>query len=75
MFGIIAVVAICVWIVLTVVIVRRRGRDEAVKQTHGNLRVELIWTPIPAVIVVVLFYLTMQTTRRPSRATSHSRWT
>jgi cytochrome c oxidase subunit II len=38
---------------------RRRG-DELPTQTHGNNRLELTWTVIPTVIVLVLFVLTLQ---------------
>jgi cytochrome c oxidase subunit 2 len=62
-FAILAGVLLTVWIWLLLAIVRYRKRPEsAVKQTHGSLRIELIWTLIPAIIVAVLFYLTIQTT-------------
>ncbi|HSK35696.1 MAG TPA: cytochrome c oxidase subunit II transmembrane domain-containing protein, partial [Actinomycetota bacterium] len=38
----------------------RRRDDELPKQTHGNNRLELAWTLIPTVIVLVLFVFTMQ---------------
>jgi cytochrome c oxidase subunit 2 len=38
---------------------RRRG-DELPTQTHGNNRLELTWTVIPTVIVLILFVLTIQ---------------
>jgi cytochrome c oxidase subunit 2 len=61
--AILSVVAITVWVVLTIVIVRYRRRPEAeVKQTHGNTTIEIVWTAIPAVIVAVLFFLTIRTT-------------
>ena len=37
----------------------RRRDDELPKQTHGNNRLELLWTLIPAVIVLVLFGFTL----------------
>lgn len=56
-------VAITVWVILTIVIIRYRRRPESlVKQTHGNLTIEIVWTAIPAVIVAVLFFLTIRTT-------------
>lgn len=55
-------VAIVVWTVLTIVIVRgRRRRDSDVRQTHGNMTIEILWTAIPAVIIAVLFTLTIRT--------------
>ena len=38
----------------------RRRDDELPKQTHGNNRLELLWTAIPAVIVLVLFAFTLR---------------
>ena len=38
----------------------RRRDDELPTQTHGNNRLELIWTAIPTVIVLVLFVFTIQ---------------
>jgi cytochrome c oxidase subunit 2 len=46
-------------VVWSVVRYRRRD-DELPTQTHGNNRLELTWTLIPTVIVLVLFVLTMQ---------------
>jgi cytochrome c oxidase subunit II len=53
-----------VWLILAIVKFRRRLPDSEVKQTHGNLKVEAVWVAIPAVIVIVLFTLTMLTTGR-----------
>ena len=38
---------------------RRRG-DELPKQVHGNNRLELTWTLIPLLLVIVLFVVTIQ---------------
>ena len=45
-------------VVWSVIRYRRRG-DELPKQTHGNNRLELTWTLIPTVIVLVLFVFTI----------------
>jgi cytochrome c oxidase subunit 2 len=42
-------------------LVRYRRRDDQLPtQTHGNNRLELLWTLIPTVIVLVLFVFTLQ---------------
>jgi cytochrome c oxidase subunit 2 len=42
-------------------VVRYRRRDDALPtQTHGNNRLELTWTLIPTVIVLILFVFTLQ---------------
>ena len=62
-FGILSGVLLVVWIWLALAIIRgRRNPESRAKQTHGDLRVEAIWTIIPAIIVAVLFYLTVHTT-------------
>jgi cytochrome c oxidase subunit II len=48
--------ALVIW---SMVRYRRRG-DELPKQTHGNNKLELAWTLIPTVIVLVLFVFTIQ---------------
>lgn len=41
-------------------VIRYRGRrEELPPQTHGNLRLEVLWTALPAVLVVVLFGATV----------------
>jgi cytochrome c oxidase subunit 2 len=63
-FSILSIVLITVWVLLTYVIVRFRKRPESeASQTKGNLRIEIIWTLIPAIIVIVLFVLTVRTTQ------------
>ena len=64
-FAILAVVLVVVWGLLTFVIIKYRRRPEAeVSQTRGNLTIEIVWTLIPALIITVLFVLTVQTTRQ-----------
>ena len=46
-------------VIWSVVRYRRRG-DELPTQTHGNNKLELTWTLIPTVIVLVLFVFTIQ---------------
>jgi cytochrome c oxidase subunit 2 len=49
-----------VWSVL-----RYRRRDDRLpEQTHGNFVMEVVWTAIPAIIVGVLFVMSMQTLAR-----------
>ena len=63
-FAILSVVLLTVWALLAIVIIRGRRRPEAMaSQTEGNWVIEVIWTLIPAVIIVILFALTIRTTR------------
>jgi cytochrome c oxidase subunit 2 len=51
-----------VWALATIAILRgRRSRADAPEQTHGNVRIEALWTAIPLVTVLVLFVLTVRT--------------
>ncbi len=64
-FAILAVVLFTVWGLLAYVIIRNRKRPESeASQTKGNLRIEIVWTAIPTVIVIVLFILTVRTTEQ-----------
>ena len=64
-FGILAFVLITVWAILAFdILTGRKRREEDASQTRGNLRIEIIWTAIPAIIVTVLFVLTVITTER-----------
>jgi cytochrome c oxidase subunit 2 len=64
-FLILSLVLATVWALLAIVIVRFRNRSEAdVSATRGNLKIEIVWTLIPTVIVVVLFILTVRTTQQ-----------
>jgi cytochrome c oxidase subunit 2 len=51
----------------SVVRYRRRG-DALPVQTHGSTRLELTWTVLPAILVVVLFVATYQTQQRVTAA-------
>jgi cytochrome c oxidase subunit II len=56
------IVAGIVWSTATWAILRYRQRDDHVpKQTHGNTALEIAWTSIPLVTVLVLFWFTFQT--------------
>ena len=81
--AILSVVLLVVWALLAFVIIRFRKRPESeASQTRGNLRIEIVWTLIPAVIVTVLFVLTVRTTAQlapPDRGaqftvTGHQWW-
>jgi cytochrome c oxidase subunit II len=52
--------ALVIW---SVVRYRRRG-DDLPTQTHGNNKLEIAWTLIPTVIVLVLFVFTIQAQNR-----------
>jgi cytochrome c oxidase subunit 2 len=64
-FAILSVVLVTVWVLLAIVIIRGRRRPESqASRTSGNTRLEIIWTLIPAIIVAVLFFLTVRTTQQ-----------
>ena len=64
-FGILSVVLVTVWILLAIVIVKGRRRPESrASKTSGNTGLEIVWTLIPAIIVSVLFFLTVRTTQQ-----------
>ncbi len=75
-FAILAFVLITVWVILVYVIFTGRHRPEdKASQTKGNLRIEVIWTVIPAVIVTVLLTLTVVYTERINLPDSGAQFT
>jgi len=58
--GAIVFVGVEAWIVYSVIRYRRRD-DRLPTQLHGNTFIELIWTAIPTVIVLVLFVVSTMT--------------
>lgn len=54
-FGVVAV-----WLLWSIVRYRRRD-DRLPEQTHGNTRLELLWTAIPLGLVIFLFVVTIRT--------------
>jgi cytochrome c oxidase subunit 2 len=64
-FWIAVVVFVLVEVALVVAIVRfrrrRRGPERPVKQVHGNLRLEIVWTIIPVVILAIVAVPTIRT--------------
>ena len=63
--GIAAVIFIIVEALLLYAIIRYRQKypDDMPEQIHGNTRLEIVWTIIPALILVVLFALTLPVLR------------
>jgi cytochrome c oxidase subunit 2 len=53
-FGVVAL-----WLLWSIVAFRRRN-DELPAQTHGNNKLELIWTAIPLALVIFLFVVTIR---------------
>jgi cytochrome c oxidase subunit 2 len=63
-FTIAAVIFVVVQVALVFAIVRyrrRKGEERAVKQVHGNARLEIVWTIIPAVLLAVIAIPTVST--------------
>jgi len=40
---------------------QRKGKERAVKQVHGNMRLELVWTIIPVLVLAVIAVPTLST--------------
>ncbi|NQV06621.1 cytochrome c oxidase subunit II [bacterium] len=64
-FWIAVVVFVLVEVALVVAIVRfrrrRRGPEREVRQVHGNLRMEIMWTILPVVVLAVIAVPTVKT--------------
>jgi cytochrome c oxidase subunit II len=55
------IVALIVWVSVSVAILRRRRDDELPRQLEGKMVIEAIWTAIPLLTVLGLFVLTVAT--------------
>ena len=63
-FSIAAVIFVLVQVALVYAVIRyrrRKGEVREVKQTHGNARMEILWTILPAVILATLAVPTVST--------------
>lgn len=62
-FGIAAVIFVLVEGMLVFAVLRFRSRPDAPdpKQVHGNMRLEIAWTVVPALIVIGIFVATVST--------------
>lgn len=69
-FWITLVILVLVWSLMAYVVVRFRERPGTPRprQIHGHLGIEILWTLVPAVIVVVIAIPTIQTVFRTQRA-------
>jgi cytochrome c oxidase subunit 2 len=66
LYDIVLVLATVVFVAVEVAIVynavryrRHRGDDTLPEQTHGNIKVEIVWTLIPSLIILALFVMSM----------------
>lgn len=59
--SLIVFVGVQIAIIYTVLRYRRRANDERPEQLHGNKTLEIIWTIIPAVILLAIFIPTVRT--------------
>jgi cytochrome c oxidase subunit 2 len=78
------IAVVVVWMAVALVRFRARpGQSTEPPQTHGNRNLELIWTITPAVTLLVIFFLTVQTMHsvqaaapgaQPLRVIGHQWW-
>lgn len=59
--SLIVFIGVQIAIVYTVLRYRRRANDERPEQLHGNKTIEIIWTIIPAIILLAIFIPTVRT--------------
>lgn len=66
--GTVVFVIVNILLVYAIVRYRRRDEDELPVQIHGNSTLEIIWTVIPALIMIALFWLTFDLLREQRQA-------
>ena len=59
--SLIVFVGVQIAIVYTVLRYRRRHNDERPEQLHGNKTIEIIWTVVPAIVLLAIFIPTVRT--------------
>ena len=59
--SLIVFIGVQVAIVYTVLRYRRRHNDERPEQLHGNKTIEIIWTVVPAIVLLAIFIPTVRT--------------
>lgn len=47
-------------LITVIVLFRRRRREEDVRQVYGNSNLEFLWTLIPAILVIIIFTMTIR---------------
>ncbi len=69
-----ALVFVGVEVAVVFVVIRYRGAkgdDSLPRQVHGNKTVEIVWTTIPAIIVLSLFFLSWRTINKVNAEEKH----
>lgn len=68
LFWLVFWIATAIFVIVTVAMVfavlrfrRRQGKERTVRQLHGNTRLEIVWTIIPAVVLAVVAVPTIST--------------
>ena len=59
--GVIVTVLVEIALIYAIFKFRRKNEDEMPKQVHGNTRLEIIWTVIPAIFLAIIMVPTIQT--------------
>ncbi|HET9660673.1 MAG TPA: cytochrome c oxidase subunit II [Thermomicrobiales bacterium] len=59
--SLIVFIGVQIAIVYTVLRYRRRNNDERPEQLHGNKTIEIIWTVVPAIVLLAVFIPTVRT--------------
>ncbi len=67
LFYIVLGIAVVVFVIVEALLIfaviryRRRHDDDEPEQVHGNTTMEIVWTVVPSLIMVLLFWLTLRT--------------
>ena len=59
--GVAVFVIVQVWLMVSIVKYRHQYNDQLPAQIHGNTKVEIGWTIVPAIVATIIFVITFQT--------------
>ena len=48
------------WLIVSVIKYRHRYKEQLPEQIHGNTKVEIAWTIVPAIVAIFIFVITFQ---------------
>jgi len=74
LYDVIFYIAVGVFLLVEILLIyaaakfRRKSANEMPVQVHGNTNMELLWTIVPAIVIAIMFFMTLNTMDRMSAA-------
>ncbi|MBM7841853.1 cytochrome c oxidase subunit II [Herpetosiphon giganteus] len=62
--GVVVFLIVQTWLIVSIIKYRQKDSSQVPTQIHGNTKVEIAWTIVPAIIAIVIFVFTFDTIRK-----------